>query len=272
MANPRLRFKREDGTDYPDWEEKKLNELAKIYDGTHQTPNYTETGIKFVSVENIKNLYSSNKFISEKDFNKNYKIYPQKGDVLMTRIGDIGTPALVSKDEKIAFYVSLALFKPNANIKSVFLVQVIQSNFVKKELWNKTLHSAFPKKINKEDIGKLKLPLPCLEEQEKIGSFLSDIDEFISLSDQEVKKLQELKKGAMQKIFSQEVRFKKADGTDYPDWEEDILENICSIVDQGRWSTCNKENMLDELEGYKDDFDYVLMINDITGKTVILSI
>ena len=197
-----VRFKRDDGTDYPDWKEKKLGDICNIYDGTHQTPNYTKTGIKFVSVENINDLYSSQKFISEKDFDKNYKIYPQKGDILMTRIGDIGTPALVSKDEKIAFYVSLALFKPNNIINSKFFVQVLQSNFVKQEFWIRTLHTAFPKKINKKDIGICKLFLPCLEEQEKIGDFLSDFDEAISLAKQELEKWKLLKKGLLQQMFT----------------------------------------------------------------------
>ena len=73
-----------------------LGEVADIYDGTHQTPTYTESGVKFVSVENIKSLYESKKYISIEDYKK-YKTKPQKGDVLMTRIGDIGTPVWAVK-------------------------------------------------------------------------------------------------------------------------------------------------------------------------------
>ena len=87
--------------------------------------------------------------------------------------------------------------------------------------------------LKSENFLSLSVFLPCLEEQEKIGSFLSDIDEVILASDQEVKKLQELKKGAMQKIFSQEVRFKRDDGTDYPDWEEKKLGDITSFIRNG---------------------------------------
>ena len=64
---PVLRFKDTNGKDYPAWEQRKLNEIASIYDGTHQTPRYTSNGIPFLSVENITTLQSS-KFISEKDF------------------------------------------------------------------------------------------------------------------------------------------------------------------------------------------------------------
>ena len=92
---------------------KKLGEVCSVFDGTHQTPKYTESGVKFVSVENIDNLYFTNKYISKMAYSENYKIKPQKGDVLMTRIGDVGRCAIITKDEPIAFYVSLALLRPN---------------------------------------------------------------------------------------------------------------------------------------------------------------
>ncbi len=53
-----------------------LGDFCGIYDGTHQTPKYTDSGVRFVSVENIKALSQSEKFISEEDFAKNYKIWP----------------------------------------------------------------------------------------------------------------------------------------------------------------------------------------------------
>ena len=93
-----------------DWEQRKLNEVSDIYDGTHQTPKYQDNGVMFLSVENIKTL-TSNKFISREAFEDEFKIRPQRGDVLMTRIGDIGTANVVETDEDLAYYVSLALFK-----------------------------------------------------------------------------------------------------------------------------------------------------------------
>lgn len=83
---PSIRFK---GFTAP-WEQCKLSEIADVYDGVHQTPDYQEAGIMFLSVENIATL-TSNKFISEEAFERDYKNYPEKGDILMTRIGDVGT-------------------------------------------------------------------------------------------------------------------------------------------------------------------------------------
>ncbi|HDA3708057.1 TPA: restriction endonuclease subunit S [Staphylococcus aureus] len=211
---PELRFPGFEG----EWEEKKLGEVAKIYDGTHQTPKYTNEGIKFLSVENIKTLNSS-KYISEEAFEKEFKIRPEFGDILMTRIGDIGTPNIVSSNEKFAYYVSLALLKTK-NLNSYFLKDLILSSSIQNELWRKTLHVAFPKKINKNEIGKIKINYPKKQEQQKIGQFFSKLDRQIELEEQKLELLQQQKKGYMQKIFSQELRFKDENGNDYPEWEE----------------------------------------------------
>ena len=211
---PELRFPGFEG----EWEEKKLGEVAKIYDGTPQTPKYTNEGIKFLSVENIKTLNSS-KYISEEAFEKEFKIRPEFGDILMTRIGDIGTPNIVSSNEKFAYYVSLALLKTK-NLNSYFLKNLILSSSIQNELWRKTLHVAFPKKINKNEIGKIKINYPKKQEQQKIGQFFSKLDRQIELEEQKLELLQQQKKGYMQKIFSQELRFKDENGNDYPEWEE----------------------------------------------------
>ena len=195
-----LRFKDEDGNDFPAWEEKKLREIAKVYDGTHQTPNYVDSGIKFVSVEDIQSLYDSNKFITVEAFNSNFKVYPQKGDVLMTRIGDIGTATIVDRDEPIAYYVSLGLMKP-FGVSGEFLLQYIRSNAFQHELWRRTLHIAFPKKINKNEIGECLVMVPCTREQEKIAELLSSYDDKIEVEKKSLEKWQQIKKGLLQQMF-----------------------------------------------------------------------
>lgn len=158
------------------WEQRKLGDISSIFDGTHQTPNYQSRGIPFLSVENISTL-NTNKFISEKDFENNFKEFPQPGDILMTRIGDVGTPQLINYTGKVAYYVSLALIKPR--IDSSFLKYRIESAGFQKELWKRTLHVAFPKKINKKDIGKIPVTFPKKCEQVKIGRIFMNLDNLI---------------------------------------------------------------------------------------------
>lgn len=182
-----------------DWELRKLNEVSDIYDGTHQTPKYQDDGVMFLSVENIKTL-TSNKFISREAFEVEFKIRPQRGDVLMTRIGDIGTANVVETDEDLAYYVSLALFK-SEELNPYFLQASIYAPFVQDQIWKRTLHIAFPKKINKNEIGQVPINVPTLAEQTKIGSFFKQLDNTITLHQRKLDLLKEQKKGFLQKMF-----------------------------------------------------------------------
>lgn len=197
------------GTLYPElrfsgftdaWEQRKLGELANVYDGVHQTPDYKENGIMFLSVENITTL-TSNKYISNEDFEKYYKIFPEKGDVLMTRIGDIGTPNVVESSEKIAYYVSLALLKLK-NTDPYFLNNAIQTSLFQDDLKKHSLTTAIPMKINKDEIGKVNIVItPNREEQKKIGQFLKSLDNLITLHQRKLDKLKQIKSGYLNSMF-----------------------------------------------------------------------
>ena len=166
---------------------KKLGDVCNVYDGTHQTPKYTDCGIKFVSVENIHAPYNSNKYISEDDYIKKYKTKPQQGDVLMTRIGDIGTCTVLNREEPIAYYVSLALLRPNQDlVQSNYVKYILESNTGKKELRKKTLLTAVPLKINLGDVGKISIPIPSLSEQSRIVSILDTFTSSISNLKQQI--------------------------------------------------------------------------------------
>ena len=184
------------------WEQRKLGELVAIYDGVHQTPDYQDSGIMFLSVENIATL-KSEKYISEEAFERDYKVYPEKGDILMTRIGDVGTTNVVETAEKVAFYVSLALLKPNG-IDSYFLSNAMKTNAFQKGLRERTLVTAIPQKINKDEIGKINIfTTNNDEEQKKIGAYFSNLDHLITLHQRNCDELKELKKYMLQNMFPQ---------------------------------------------------------------------
>ncbi|MDK8274347.1 restriction endonuclease subunit S [Varibaculum cambriense] len=188
------------------WSSLALEEVATIYDGVHQTPDYEASGIRFVSVEDVFDLYGSAKFISQTSYLRDFKVHPSKGDVLMTRIGDIGTPAYISDEEPLAYYVSLALLKP-IRINGLFLYYYIQSKSFQRELFDRSLLHATPKKINKGEIGFCLVTMPRnLEEQRAIASVLSSIDEEIRLLVEERVKVELLKLGAMDDLLTGRVR------------------------------------------------------------------
>ncbi|MGR5962524.1 restriction endonuclease subunit S [Bacillus paranthracis] len=101
----------------------------------------------------------------------------------MTRIGDIGTAKVIETEESLAYYVTLALLKPN-KVDSDFLVWLISSPEVKRNIWKRTLHIAFPKKINLGEINKIEMMVPNNEEQTKIGAFFKQLDDTIALHQQ----------------------------------------------------------------------------------------
>ena len=182
------------------WELRELGDIVGIYDGVHQTPNYQNSGIMFLSVENIATLKSS-KFISEEDFKRDYKVYPQENDILMTRIGDVGTTNVVTDNGLKAYYVSLALLKYKGT-DPYFLSNAIQSDYVQKGLANRTLKTAIPMKINKDEIGKVSVMLPLsATEQQQIGTYFRTLDHLITLHQRKLETLKKLKKAMLQKMF-----------------------------------------------------------------------
>ena len=230
MGKPEIRFK--GFTD--EWEQRKLGELVGIYDGVHQTPDYQDSGIMFLSVENITTL-KSEKYISEEAFERDYKVYPEKGDILMTRIGDVGTTNVVETAEKVAFYVSLALLKPNG-IDSYFLSNAMKTNAFQKGLRERTLVTAIPQKINKDEIGKIDIVITNNdEEQKKIGAYFSNLDHLITLHQRKCDEVKSLKKYMLQKMFPQneqkvpEIRFKGFTEA----WEQRKLEECLSEITYG---------------------------------------
>ena len=159
---------------------KKLEQCVEYYDGTHQTPKYTNSGVPFVSVQNIQNIYKSDKYISKEDFDK-YKVKPKVGDIFMTRIGDIGSCAIVKNNDDLAYYVTLTLIRPNKGIiNSSFLKYFIESSYGKRELNRLILHNARPIKINLKDIGKVNFPLPPLAVQNYIVEKLDKFDTLVN--------------------------------------------------------------------------------------------
>ena len=183
--------------------------------------------MQFVSVENIEDIYKSEKYISHEEYDK-YKNKPQINDILMTRItaGVIGETAMVTKDVPLAYYVSLALIRCEKLFPS-YVEKYIHSIQFRKELYKRIIHTAFPKKINLGDIGKCLVGITNEQEQQKIAEFLSTIDTVIEKQKETVSAWEERKKGVIQKLFSQEVRFKADDGSEFPEWEKKRIGDVC---------------------------------------------
>ncbi|WP_029590483.1 restriction endonuclease subunit S [Franconibacter pulveris] len=199
-----VRFKDENGETFPEWIQTSLGTISKAYDGTHQTPNYVEFGVPFYSVEHVTaDNFDDTKYISEDVFEQESKrVSIQQGDILMTRIGDIGTVKYINWIPRASFYVSLSLIKVRESFDSKMISYCMQSDFFQKELHEKTIHVAFPKKINLGEISNCRIKMPASKkEQTKIVIFLSAIDDKIAAKKAELDKLKTWKQGLLQQMF-----------------------------------------------------------------------
>lgn len=263
---------------HENWGFDQLNSVTKVYDGTHQTPKYVDEGVPFYSVETVtSNDFSITKYISEKVYEKEIqRVRIELNDILMTRIGDIGTSKLVTWDKPCSFYVSLALIKKSKRHVSGFLKFLFDSNFFQSQLWQKTLHVAYPKKINLGELNTCKVLTPSIPEQQKIADFLTAVDKRIELLEKKKTLLETYKKGVMKKIFNQEIRFKDDNGIDFPDWEEKKLGDItnkkssnisANSIEQieGDYIVYGATGELKKIDFYEMDRPYISIVKDGSG-------
>lgn len=222
-----------------EWELKALSKItSSIFDGTHQTPQYVDKGVPFFSVENLVSN-AKNRFISQDDYNiATAKNKPEKGDILLTRIGNIGFSSIVSWDYDFSIYVTLACIKSSSSFNSYFLHSFFQTNWYQKEITSKSLLTAVPCKINMRELKSTKVLLPpsplSIKEQSKIAECLSSLDNYINAMQEKIELLQSYKKGLMQHLFPilgedmpklRFPKFKKPKG-----WKIVKLKTICHIT------------------------------------------
>ena len=175
--------------DIPDtWEWVRLSDICNISDGTHQTPTYVEHGIPFISAQNVKPyrfLPENHRDVSYEDYleyNKN--ISPEKGDILMARVGaGIGEAAIIDQDFEFSIYVSLTLIKCySKEFDMMYLLHVLNSPIGRKLAEKKTLgKGASQGNLNLIFIREFVLPIPPLAEQKRI---VKRVEELLALCDE----------------------------------------------------------------------------------------
>ena len=173
--------------DIPDsWEWVRLGDLAnKFTDGTHSTPKYTQTGIPFLSVKDMSKGYldfTNTKFISREEHEVLYKrCNPEKGDLLITKVGTTGVPVIVNTDKQFSLFVSVALMKFSQQYLSVaFLSNMINSPLVQEQAKENTRGDG-NKNWVLDEIRNTIIPLPPLAEQKRI---VKRVEELLALCDE----------------------------------------------------------------------------------------
>ena len=153
--------------------------LHKLVDGTHRTPKYTTSGIPFVSVRNMSNgtlSLEDTKFISEDEHRELWnRCNPQRGDILLSKVGTTGVPAKVETDTEFSLFVSVALLKFNNDLLDInFLIYSILAPDFQKQCKEHT-RGVGNKNWVIIDIANTMMPLPPLAEQKRIVAKLEEI-------------------------------------------------------------------------------------------------
>lgn len=157
---------------------------------------------------------------------KNKYNFPKRGEILITCSGTVGK--CIPFDGKDAYYQDSNIVwidNPKLNIKNEFLFYVI-SNID----WGK-LNSTTITRIYGDDFRNLGLRYPFdSNEQTKIATFLTSVDERLNQLKKKKSLLEQYKRGVMQKIFDQEIRFKDEEGNEFPEWSKTRLGNIAIFI------------------------------------------
>ncbi|MBE5661642.1 restriction endonuclease subunit S [Staphylococcus sp. SS21] len=216
---PELRFPEFEG----EWEEKKFADFTKTNQGLQIAINERKTEyspeLYFYITNEFLRPNSQTKYFIE---NPPQSVIANKEDILMTRTGNTGK---VVTNVFGAFHNNFFKIKFDKNLYDrLFLVEVLKSSKIQNKILSLAGTSTIPD-LNHSDFYSISSSYPLLKEQKKIGQFFSKLDRQIELEEQKLELLQQQKKGYMQKIFSQELRFKDENGNDYPEWENSKIEN-----------------------------------------------
>lgn len=235
IVQPKLRLPEFEGN----WTKDILGNLIEIKSGySPSTYNLKLEGLyPFIKVDELNNC---NKYqLNSREYSDDSKgiipsnsiIFPKRGAAILNNKVRINSSNILMDSNM------MALLPKKGKIYSEFLYYLI----TKVELYKIADTSTIPQ-INNKHIEPFNVNIPSVEEQTRIANFLSSIDEKLNLLKEKKALLEDYKKGIMQKIFNQEIRFKDDNGQDFEEWESIKLSDILKEN-----KTRNKANEITEV-------------------------
>jgi len=230
MATPKLRFK-----DFgEDWTAKKLSQVANLTSSKRvHLSDYVSEGIPFFRGKEITELKSGIfpkdiLYISKKqyeDFKEKFGA-PQNNEILMTAVGTLANTYLINTDFEFYFKDGNLIWFKDINADPNFLMILLDAR--KNDVLASAIGST-QKALTIANLNKLIFNFPSNEEQTKIASFFSAVDEKINQLTQKHELLSQYKQGMMQKLFSQQLRFKADDGNEFREWSNKTIGDVANI-------------------------------------------
>ena len=253
---PEIRFKNDDGNNYPNWEDKKLDNVFKFYKGKGISKiELSEEGIPCIIYGELYTKYREVIGVvkSKTNIKKELLFMSEIGDILIPSSGetqkDIATASTVM-EKNVALGGDINILRSKETINSpyvsYYLKHIKNIEISKLSQGNSVVH------LYSKQLSNLKIEIPSLEEQQKIGDFFMLLDKRIEQQEEKIALLKDYKKAMIQRIFSQKIRFKDQNGNDYPDWEEKKLGEMIY-----RSSKKNTDQKYDRIQSISNKYGFV---------------
>lgn len=244
MVAPKLRFKADDGSEFPAWEERAFwdvfanltnntlsRECLNRESGQARNIHYGDVLVKYGAVVDVQK--DGVPFVNPDVECKRWDCL-KNGDVVIADTAEdetVGKAVEISNAGSDIVYSGLHTIacRPKEEFAPGYLGNYINSMSYHDQL-RPYMQGIKVTSVSKTNIGLTHLLVPSLPEQRKIADFLSAVDDVIAAQEAEVDAWEQRKKGVMQKLFSQEVRFKADDGSEFPAWEKKTLGDLGVFV------------------------------------------
>ncbi|MCD7938291.1 MAG: restriction endonuclease subunit S, partial [Tannerellaceae bacterium] len=273
---PKLRFPGFEG----EWEEKKLGEVSDILSGKRIPKGMTfssqKTNRRYITVSDMGDLYVNPANLQYIDENVEKQIYKYKvleNDLIISVAGTIGKINIIDKlvsGENLTENCNRLTNFRDIHYKYLYYT-MIGDTF--QSIVNSTKTVGTQPKLALTRIRDFTAFFPSFQEQQKIASFLTTVDKRITLLTQKKEKLEQYKKGVMQKIFNREIRFKDENGNDFPEWEKVLFGDLTvkfsnknkKLVNAPVYSVTNSNGFILQ----SDQFSHQVAGNDLTGYKIV---
>ena len=230
MNGPVVRFSQDNGAPFPDW---KMTKLGDLFYRVNERNDGTFDKTKWISVARM--------FYQDPD-----KVTSNNIDTrtYVMRFGDIAFEGHPNKEFEYGRFVVndigdgviSELFPIYRHVQKDYVNNywkyAIQIENVMAPIYRQAIMISgnSSNKLNESDFLRQSIMVPCIEEQKKIANFLSLYDQKIENQMAKVEALETRRKGLLQQIFSQEIRFKADDGSEFPDWDSVIIEDAFDSI------------------------------------------
>ncbi len=217
------------------WEQRKFSDLVQIERGGSPRPiddfiTNSPDGLNWVKIGDApaqgNRITKTAEKIRPEGLSKTREVHP--GDLILSNSMSFGKPYIMGIDGCI--HDGWLLIRNTNNIFDLtFLCHLLGTPQMLNQYRSLAAGSTV-NNLNKELVGNTVVTIPKIGEQRVLGQYLEHLDRLITLHQRKLEKIKEIKKGLMQKLFSQEVRFKADDGSEFPEWEEKKLGDVGDIM------------------------------------------